>query len=222
MEAVGTALSSVPCSALLPTINGNNLQVRGYVQESYGATKLKETLGAIPGVKQLNLDVRQVSDEKCGVINLLGGYWTGNQMSGTPAAVRTKPPRGELVEGESVVLDVTTPGYDSYVNIDYYSFDGSVLHMVPSPRARANQAPANYSATIGNPGNWVVAQPFGTDLIVLLVTPVPLFEGMRPEAEVAADYLQAVDKQLKQIAAKHGRDRIMVDFLQVRTKARKS
>jgi hypothetical protein len=222
MEAVSPVLSSVPCSALLPTIKGNNLQVRGYVQESYGAAKLKDTLGSIPGVKQLNLDVRQVSDDKCGVVDLLGGYWAGNQMSGTPASVRTKPARTELVEGESVILDVSTPAYDSYVNVDYFSFDGSVLHMVPSPRARANQAPPNYSATIGNPGNWVVAQPFGTDLIVLLVTPVPLFDRMRPEAENARDYLQAVDNQLKQIAAKHGRDKIMVDFLQIRTKARRS
>ena len=220
MEAVTPVLARVPCSALLPAVNGSTLQVRGYLQESYGVAKLKEVLGAIPGVQSLNMDVRQVSDEKCGVINLLAPYWARNQATRATASVKTKPARNELVEGDAVILDLTTPAYDAYVNVDYFSFDGSVLHMVPSPRVRANQTPPNYFATIGGGGNWIVAKPFGTDLIVLLVTPVPLFDGMRPEAESAAEYLRAMDKQLKQIAAKHGRDKIMVDFLQITTKAR--
>ena len=220
LEAVAPVIARIPCAALLPSVEGNTLQVRGYVQES-GVSRMKEMLGAIPGVRTLNLDVRQVGDEKCGVIELFGPYWAGSQASGLTASVKTRPVRNELVEGDSVILDVTTPGYESFVYVDYFSFDGTVLHMVPSPRAPANQAPANYSATIGNPGNWVVAAPFGADLIVFLITPVPMYEGMRREIEPAAGYLQTVEKQLKQIASKHGRDKVVVDFLQVTTRARK-
>ncbi|OWW20479.1 hypothetical protein AYR66_14270 [Noviherbaspirillum denitrificans] len=220
MEAVTPVLSRIPCSILLPTIKDNTLQVRGYLAES-GTTRAKEMLNAIPGVQALNLDVRQVADEKCGAVELFGPYWAQNQAAGTPVSVKTKPVRNVLVEGDSVVLDVTTPPWDSHVYVDYFSFDGSVLHMVPSPRARANQAPANYSATIGSMGNWTVAKPFGTDLIVMVATPMPMFDGMRPEAEAAGDYLKAADKQLKQIASKHGREKILVDFLQVTTKAKK-
>lgn len=221
MEAVTPVLNRIPCSALVPSIRESTLQVRGYLAGS-GVASAKALLGAIPGVQSLNLDVREVGDEKCGAIDLFGPYWLRNQATGTSVSVKTKPARNELVEGDSVVLDVTTPAFDSWVHVDYFSFDGSVLHMLPSPRLRANQAPPNYSATIGSGGNWIVAKPFGTDLIVLLATPAPLFDAMRPEAEAAGDYLQAVEKQLKQIAAKHGRDKIMVDFLQIKTKARKS
>jgi len=219
MEAVIPVIARLPCAALLPSIKGNALQVRGYLSEG-GVAKAKELLGAIPGVQNLSLDVRQVADAKCGVINLLGPYWAANQANKAAVSVKTKPARTELVEGESVILDITTPAYDSHVYVDYFSFDGSVLHMVPSPRVRANQAPPNYAATVGNPGNWIVAKPFGTDLIVLVTTPVPLFDGMRPEAETASEYLQAMEKQLKQIAAKHGRDKVMADFLQITTKGR--
>jgi hypothetical protein len=33
--------------------------------------------------------------------------------------------------------------------------------------------------------------------------------------------LRAVEKQLRQLAAKHGADKVMVDFIQITTKARK-
>ncbi|HJV73630.1 MAG TPA: protein kinase [Noviherbaspirillum sp.] len=221
LAAVAPVLSGVPCSALSPSIRDETLQVQGYLPKSFGIARLKETLGAVPGVQTMNLDVKEVSDEKCGVINLFAPYWLANLQSGSATSIHTKQRNAELTEGDSLILDLTTPAYDSYVNVDYYSFDGSVVHMVPSPRLQANQAPANYSATIGGLGNWVVAKPFGTDLIVLLVTPVPLFSGLRPESESTAGYLRAVEKQLGQIAAKYGKEKIAVDFVQITTRARK-
>ncbi|HZX30260.1 MAG TPA: DUF4384 domain-containing protein, partial [Rhodocyclaceae bacterium] len=127
----------------------------------------------------------------------------------------------ELAEGDPLVLNITTPGYDSYVNIDYYVLDGSVVHLVPSPRARDNQAPPGYSATIGSLGNWVISKPFGTELIVLVATPVPLFDGLRPENEPKADYLKAVQNRLGQIAGQHGADKVTADFVQITTRGRK-
>jgi hypothetical protein len=138
----------------------------------------------------------------------------------TRATIRTKPPDAPLREGDVLVLDVATPPYDSYVNIDYYSFDGGVVHLVPSPRARANQAPPGYAATIGGSGNWVVSKPLGTDMIVLLITPAPLFDSLRPEAEKATDYLPALEKRLAQLGDKHGHDKVVADFLQITTKPR--
>ncbi len=119
------------------------------------------------------------------------------------------------------MVDIKTPGYDAYVYVDYYVLDGNVAHLVPNPRALAHQAPANYTVTVGSLGNWVVSKPFGTELIVLLVTPVPVFDGVRPEIESRSDYLRAVEKQLAQIAAKYGKEKITVDFVRITTKARK-
>lgn len=221
LAAVAPVLAGVPCSAMSPSIKGQTLQVRGYLPKSFGIARLKEGLGAVPGVETLNLDVTEVGDEKCGVIELFAPYWLANLQSGSTASIHTKQRDAELTEGDSLILDLTTPAYESYVNVDYYSFDGSVVHMVPSPRLQANQAPPNYAATIGGLGNWVVAKPFGTDLIVLVVTPVPLFSGLRPESESTVGYLRAVQKQLGQIAAKHGKEKIAVDFVQITTRARK-
>jgi serine/threonine protein kinase len=221
IASIEPVLSRVPCSALVASVRDAALQVQGYLPGSFGTARLKDMLSAVPGVKTLTLDVQQVNDDKCDAIKLFAPYWIRNRQAGGPASIHTREPNAELTEGDSLILDVKTPGYDSFVNVDYYSFDGSVVHLVPSPRAKANQAPPNHAATIGGSGSWVVSKPFGTDLIVLLVTPAPLFDGLRPEHESTSDYLQAVEKQLGPMAAKYGAERIAVDFIQITTKARK-
>jgi hypothetical protein len=92
---------------------------------------------------------------------------------------------------------------------------------VPSLQEKDNQAPPNYSATIGSMGNWVISKPFGTELIVLLVTPAPLFDRVRPQYEARSVYLGAVEERLGQMATKYGPEHIAADFVQITTKARK-
>jgi eukaryotic-like serine/threonine-protein kinase len=223
LATITPLLARVPCSALLPAIRDHELQVQGYVPTSFGIERLRNMLNTAPGVTSLNLNVQQVGEHECGVINALAPYWkSSRQGSAAPAAtVRTRTPNAELTEGQPLVVDITTPGYDSNVYVDYYVLDGGVAHLLPNVRAKDNQAPPHYTATIGSLGNWVISKPFGTELIVLLATPVPLFDGVRPEVERGADYLKMIEKRLGDIAAKHGADRIAVDFVQITTRERR-
>ncbi|MGH8806367.1 MAG: protein kinase domain-containing protein [Noviherbaspirillum sp.] len=220
MEAVTPLLSRVPCSALAASVQDNTLQVQGYFPKSYGEARLKNMLSAIPGVKTLNVDAQQVSDDKCKVFKIFAPYWTRHRQAGGTATIRARAPNAELVEGQPLIVDIKTPGHDSHVYVDYYALDGNVAHLVPNPRARANQAPPNYEAAIGGFGNWVISKPFGTELIVFVATPVPLFDKVRAVAEPGAEYLLAVEKQLTQVADKHGPERIAVDFVQITTRPR--
>ena len=221
MAAVTPILAGIACSALHATIRQHALQVQGYLSKSYGLARLKSTLGAIPGVDTINLDVRPVEDHECAVVSAVAPYWQRNRQAGTASTIRTRAVDGSLTEGDSLIVDVTTPPYDTWVHVDYFVHDGSVVHLLPSVRARDNQAPPSYSATIGGLGNWVISKPFGTELIVLMTTPAPLFRGVRPENESTSDYLRAVNKKLRQLSATYGPDRIAVDFVQITTKARK-
>lgn len=220
IASITPILARVPCSALAPSVRDHALRVQGYIPKSFGIARFKDMLSAVPGLNTLNLDVQQVSDNECGVINTFAPYWTGNRQAGRTASIHTRQSNAELTEGDPLIVDITTPGYDSYVYVDYYVLDGNVAHLVPNMRAKANQAPPNYAAAIGSLGNWVIAKPFGTELIVLLTTPVALFDGIRPEYESRSDYLREVEKQLGQMASRYGPERIAVDFVQITTKAR--
>ena len=220
LAAVTPALTQVPCSALSASVQDHSLTVRGYVSQRYGAAHLKDTLAALPGVDTLTLQVEPLADDKCDTVKAFAPYWIHNMQAGHVAALHVRPPSGQLSDGDPLVVDVTTPGYDSYVNLDYYQLDGSVVHMVPSPRAKDNQAPPHYAATIGSAGDWIISKPFGAEMVVLLITPAPLFDKPRPESESRADYLHALDTRLAQIGGKYGHDHIVADFAPITTKPR--
>jgi hypothetical protein len=217
LATVTPVLARVPCSALAASVQDQALSVSGYVGRSYGTQKLHTTLSQIPGVTHPGVQVQEVDDDKCDMLKLIAPYLTTSR----PASIQTRNHDAQLTEGQPLVVQITTPPYDSWVNIDYYQLDGSVVHMLPNARSKDNQAPPNYAATIGSAGDWIVAKPFGSEMIVLLVTPAALFDTTRPESEPRADYLRAVEKRLADIANKFGRDKIAVDLVQIDTHPRK-
>jgi eukaryotic-like serine/threonine-protein kinase len=217
---IATALSHIPCAALIGTIDGHVVTVHGLLSTPPGPGGLKDQLAALPGVAAVQLDVAQVGRDKCPVLSALGPYWAAYRQAGGGAAIHlagAHGPSAQLTEGDSLMVDVTTPAVESYIAVDYYSLDGSVTHLLPNARARDNRAPPNYTATIGSLGEWGIGKPFGTELVVLLTTPAPLFDGVRPISEPAAGYLADVAGRLDKMRAKGP---IAVEFLQIHTRPR--
>jgi predicted Ser/Thr protein kinase len=220
VSAVMPVLDKVSCAALDASVKDGIVKVRGYVSERFGVKALESALLALPGAKKVATQVTPVSDEKCAVLDLYAPYWRANNAAGEGTTVRTQNEHGDFREGDPLVVKITTPPYESYVSLDYYSLDGGVLHMVPGPRIKANEAPPNYTATIGDLGEWIIAKPFGTEMVAVLNTPKPLFDRPREEAETGAAYLAALRKRLEQLGKESGRDKITADFVLIKTKPR--
>jgi hypothetical protein len=235
LQAVSAALADVPCSALAPAIDGHAVRVQGYLARSVGQVRLKNALAALPGVARVDLALHEVDDDKCALIRVLGRYWVGQRMPGSGAgggaSIRLNRGGGkagnsagngnDMREGDTLMVDVTTPNYQSYLAVDYFVLDGHVVHLLPNALQPENQAPPRYAVTVGSLDNWMIGAPFGTEMLVLVATPVPLFDGLRPDSEAAPDYLQALDHQLARISKSHGAGMIAVEFLQITTHPRR-
>jgi predicted Ser/Thr protein kinase len=225
VATVAAALAAVPCAALAPGVHERLVHVEGFLPRSYGQARLKEVLGALPGVATVELALQEVDDNKCPLMAALGRYWVAQRVTGAGAAIRLNSASGKggnrLVEGDTLMVDVTTPNVESYVTVDYFELDGSVVHLLPNLRARENLAPARYTATVGSLGNWVIGKPFGNEMLVMIATPVPPFDNLRPESEPGADYLRALERQLAQISKTRGPAAVVVDFLQISTSAKR-
>lgn len=221
MAAVTPVLASVPCSALVASVHDQTVDVQGFVSEKYGLARLKSALGRVPGVKTTNFGVQQVADDKCDLLKVLGPYWSANRQSGRPASVHTRSNQTRLTEGDPLIVELMTPAFDSYVNVDYFMLDGSAVHLLPNERSRDNQAPPGYTATIGTMGDWVVGKPFGSEMIALIVAPAPLFDATRPDSEPKPQYLRALDKRLAALTARYGREHVAVDLSQITTQPKR-
>ena len=219
MTAVTPVLGRVPCSALTASVAEHTVNVAGFLSQDFGAERLKAQLARIAGVQNVALNVKPVAEKSCSMLGVLGPYWLASRQSG--ATIRTRATGGQIAEGEPLIVDVTTPNFTTYVYVDYYVLDGGVAHLLPNVRARDNQAPPSYSATVGSFGDWIISKPFGTETIALVTTPQPLFKGLRPEIETGSAYLRDLKEQLRQMTGKYGADRVAVDFVQINTGPKK-
>ncbi|MBB2927647.1 serine/threonine protein kinase [Paraburkholderia silvatlantica] len=220
VAALNATLARIPCSALAASLPGHVVQVRGFANTGENMAHVHDALAQTPGGQAAKLDVTAVENHNCEVVSAFAPYWRANHLAGGGATIHTRPLDARLTQGMPLIVDITTPHYESYVNVDYFALDGSVVHLVPSNVERDNQAPPGFSATVGGSGYWLVDKPFGTEMIVLLITPAPLFDGLRPASESRAAYLAAVEQQLKQMEAHYGTGHIAADFVQITTHAR--
>jgi hypothetical protein len=224
LSAVAGVLAKIPCAALAPAVDRQTLRVQGYLARSYGQTRLKDALAALPGVAKIELALHEVDDGKCPILDVLGRYWVARQAAGGGPLIRLHAGSGngnQLKEGDTLMVDVTTPNVQSYVTVDYFVLDGNVVHLLPNALEKENLAPPHYTATVGSLGNWVIGRPFGNEILVLLSTPAPPFDSLRPPSEPGADYLHALDRQLARISKEHGAASVTVDFLPISTSAKR-
>lgn len=217
LAIINPLLEKTSCAALSATVNGRNVDVSGYLKGSKSATKqLRNNLENLPGVEKVNLNTVPVDPKYCNVVDLYRPYWVSSpQQGGT--AIQALNKSANFKAGEPLVVKITTPPHEAYVYVDYYSLDGQVTHMLPSPRSTANQAPANFSAVLGDLGDWIVAEPFGAEMIVIVTTPEPLFKKLRRESEKAGKYLDDISRQLKRIAKNSGKDKVASAYLAIKT-----
>jgi hypothetical protein len=217
LESITPMLDRLSCAAIQASVEAGKVTLSGYARRA-DITRLERDLRSSSRVIQLNANIKALDDAiNCEVIELFSSYWTSNRQKKLGTSIQTSKPGARFSAGEYLVLDIKSPFYKAYITIDYYSLDGGVVHMLPSPRSPNNLAPARYSATLGDLGEWRVAEPFGAEMIVLLATSEPLFDRPRKEFETQAEYLPEVRKRLARLQARLGSDRVSADFLLIST-----
>jgi hypothetical protein len=169
--------------------------------------------------------VHGVDPANCPVLAAYAPYWLAWRQAGGGATLRLAGAGtgtdASLAEGDSLMVEVRTAGAASFMTVDAYLPGGEVIHLLPNALALDNRAPPGHHATIGRPGDWRIGKSLGSELVVVLVTtPVPLFDTLRRESEPSADYLAELAKNLARIRAQGGAGKIGVEVLPVSIRPR--
>jgi hypothetical protein len=119
----------------------------------------------------------------------------------TSLVIRTGSAGRRFKGGDSLLLNIATPDFPAHLQVDYYSANGTVVHLLPNPLETSGRVEAHSLRRLGNreaSGRfWSIGPPFGQELIVVIASATPLFTALRPEAEPVGNYLPDLKRALQ-------------------------
>jgi hypothetical protein len=213
-RAAAAALSAAPgCGLFNASATDSTLALEGVLRRGDEAA-LRRSLTAryIPG-SAAQLALQLFDGNYCAALDALRPVLADTGQAPRIGVVGTMP----LLANQLLRFDVSIPEWPAYLTVAYFMQSGEVAHLVPSAPQAAGGTVRLGEPRAGFPG-WEVSEPFGTDLLVALVSEGPLFTTPRPEVEPQASYIAALSQALA-LARQAGR-RVQVRPVVVATAAR--
>ncbi|RMX04239.1 DUF4384 domain-containing protein [Corticibacter populi] len=194
-ERIERQLQTYGCSDLAARLDeSGGVTITGHVSRPDDIARVQQDVQAIDGVRRLATEIGTRIWPHCEVVALLGPYQQRSieQRNG----LQVTPTTGHsdrFSEGERVVVKLIQAHTDGYLYVDYYTVDGSVIHLYPNRRepdsGRVVRAAEQFNVGQKSAEGWIVGPPFGQELITVISSPTPLYEGELPEYEPASSYL---------------------------------
>jgi len=198
---------------------GDRLVVSGIVARESDIDVFDLVLGDAAGGRGIDYNIGVLNEPICAVESMLpppenNGMQIAYSYGSKSGEVGNKP----FVTGENPVIDVLLPqGATGFLYAFYVDAEGQVYHLIPHLNRQDHTIPPigepvdgktrvrlSYPAadvTQSQFGFRVVA-PYGTNMVVAVLSETPLFDGLRPRAE-SVEALMAALSQKQDLLAKN-------------------
>jgi serine/threonine-protein kinase len=193
--AIRDALRSVPDSARcsLPQFtvaDDGHVNIAGIVGSGAPDTSLHDAVQAATSGAPLTWTTRTIDGPYCEVFDTIRPI----ALAGSPfLGLDLRDAVTRLKAHEFILPVVNLPNFPVYLQVDYFSHDGSVAHLFPLPGTATSPLSPNATIKLGldprGKPNLEVGPPFGTDVIVAIASSVPLFTGRVRGDETQQTYL---------------------------------
>ncbi|WP_266158733.1 DotU family type IV/VI secretion system protein [Dyella silvatica] len=222
-QLVAQEIAGYTCADLSANVDKDGVTaISGYVSKPVDLERLHTDVAAIPGVKTPSYQVKVLIWPHCEVVKLLTPYRQRNLdrhdgLAVTPTTGHTD----RFVKDEQVIVKLIQANHEGYLYVDYYTVEGQVFHLLPNQRephsgqliSASQQLDVGQSGVQG--GGWItVDAPFGQELITVVSTSKPLYQGLRPDNEAANLYLPLLKQAVE---ANRGDDKFVADFMTIQT-----
>ncbi len=215
---LAAAIGAEACALVDPAVaQDGGVTVTGLAGQD-AAASLRTTLAGIAGAHPLDWRVQALQPVFCPALSLLRPI---SPLAGAPAlGLRLRLAGGQttLHDGARILPRLTMPRFAGYARVDYLGHDGSVVHLYPTVADPAQNFAAvpgrvlgpERQLALGDGGPreplWEVGPPYGTDMIIAVVSSVPLLRT-HPPANVedsATAYLHRLEAAIAAARAAGG------------------
>ena len=196
-------LGALPCTLLSANLQTQTLT--GLAGAGAPQAALSGAIQSLPAPGSIVNQIHTVDGPYCAALDAIRPYHALFPGSDGALSLALAGGKTQLYNNDLITIDETMPNFGGYLETDYFSSDGSVLHLYPTSTDAARQFAAGSTKSLGDPAHggasWQVSAPFGTDMIISIASSVPLFTKLRPQDETASDYLTALRQALQNAAA---------------------
>ena len=217
--AITSAISGSSCTfATGEDAGSRGPTLRGATGQKAGGTGLHDMVqDAVPN-QSFDWQVASVDARFCPLLDVLKPFARPYGSTVRAVAIALADNRTDLVAGDVLLPRVVMPDGPSYLQLDYVSSDGSVLHMHDSKPAPPYASGASPGFGDSKPGaqRWAVDVPFGTDLVIAISTSSPLFRPAQALPNNLDAYLQDLRTALAQ--TQRNNSRVSVSVLPIHTR----
>jgi hypothetical protein len=148
-----------------------------------------------------------------------------HQSAGISPSLQTtiemNSPDQRYKRGDFLVVSTTVgKAFDGYLYIDYLDSDGTVVHMLPSPKRLQNDVGAGQKIVIGYEGSdprgyfsYEIEPPYGPGLLVAITSRLPLFDSHPSKhIETAREYFPELRAALQAITLDNSHEGVIATF----------
>lgn len=211
-DGIEALLAAVPCARLQTVFDpaSGALQLRGHIPQDGlrgpVLTALRAQIGDAIAIEDTLLILPRPQCQALSGIADAGLPQSTDQITNP----RVVGPQGfarnlSYTEGARLEFELTAPDYPSVVYVDYFTADGTVLHLQPNEVVPLEAYAAEAEFTVGNTDTGkpalelTIAPPFGQEIAVAFAATRPVFEGLRPISEPAEPYLRALRARIAEL-----------------------
>lgn len=195
---INRQLAQFECASLTTAVDKtSNVAISGHISHEEDLLALMDVMDRVQGVTNVSYEINIMAWPYCEIAAVLSSDKNSNVSHGRGLRFNTSAHTTELSQGDHLLLNVYTPDYDSYIYIDYYRSDGTVVHLVPKINTAATLTPASSSFLSSDRGNsWKINKPYGEDMLVVMASYNPLIPIRQVQVEPAQDYLALLHRQI--------------------------
>jgi papain like protease/uncharacterized protein DUF4384 len=185
-------VSDLECSKVSVTNDGGKTHVTGFVGKAEQIEILEQRLKG----QHAEIDVAVRPWPQCEALLTVDGALA----AGDRPAVRILASQKDLQRGELLKIEVTSPRQPAHVHVAYIQADGSVVHLVQADADNLRTVERGRVLKFGDGedgrAKFVVSPPFGPEMVIVLASRSPVFEGRRPATETEREFLTALRRAL--------------------------